>query len=233
MKIRHLAQRIGLHVREHGWRVTLKKGVGYLWGLVYLSRIYRIYRINLETVSSRKQGGPRSVSYRLVQPHEDGKIEQIERIDQWSSGELKGRIAAGDLCLAALCDGKVLGFQLVTFGEVLIPQVNLRRFFRPEEAWSETITIREDFRKRGLASEMPQQVFEELRQRGVTRLYGGSPLSHPAAGKLARRAGFREIADIRYTRLLGLEFWRCRKIPRAMPGERTIENSPREALARS
>jgi len=233
MKIRHLAQRIGLHIREHGWWATGKKGVGYLWGLVYLSRIYRIYRINLETVNLRKQSGPRSVSYRLLQPHEDGQIEQMERMDQWSRGELKGRIRAGDLCLAALCDGKVLGFQLVTFGEVLIPQVNLRRFFRPEEAWSETITIRKDFRNRGLASEMPHQVFGELRQRGVTRLYAGSPLSHPAARKLAKRAGFREIADIHYTRLLGLEFWRSRKIPRGIPRERTVENSPWQAMARS
>ena len=56
----------------------------------------------------------------------------------------------GGLCVVALDGEKVAGFNLVSFNEVYIPLLELKKKFRKDQAWSEQITVSKDYRKQGL-----------------------------------------------------------------------------------
>jgi GNAT superfamily N-acetyltransferase len=115
------------------------------------------------------------------------------------------------LCIAAFDEGELAGYNLVSLGTVYMPLVKLGRRFRHDEAWSEQIAVVKDFRKKGLGANLRYRIFRELRERGVRMFYGGALAGNLASLKLARRVGFKEFVDIRYTRILG---WTGRRYER-------------------
>jgi RimJ/RimL family protein N-acetyltransferase len=90
--------------------------------------------------------------------------------------------------------------------------VKLHRDLQPNEAWSEQISVRKEYRKRGLAADIRYVTFRELQSRGIARLYGATLTGNTASLKLARRAGFTEIEEICYRSILGHTTWQQRKI---------------------
>jgi len=99
----------------------------------------------------------------------------------------------------------------LTFGLVSLPFVQLQRIFRPGEAWSEQLSVARDFRGTGVGSCLRRRSFEGLRAMGAKRLYGGTSRSNLAALGVARKAGFVEVADVEYVRILHLRSWRCHR----------------------
>jgi RimJ/RimL family protein N-acetyltransferase len=97
----------------------------------------------------------------------------------------------------------VAGFNLVSFGRARIDLIGAERSFR-RDAWSEQITVNPDYRGRGVASELRFRVFGELKARGIAHFYGGALALNEGSLKLARKVGFREIAEVRYRKVLTL-----------------------------
>ena len=122
------------------------------------------------------------------------------------------RIEDGAICLAAFKQEKLAGFNLISFGDVYIPLVELNKAFRKEYAWSEHIAVHKNFRKKGLAIQLRCRILSELKQRGFKRLYGGTLSSNLPALKLARSVGFKELVDIDYMRVLCIKRWRYKRI---------------------
>jgi GNAT superfamily N-acetyltransferase len=182
---------------------------------LFTVQIQKICRLDIDPNACNQPRWENGWVCRVLHPKNEEAIAQIEQMNSWRKGELWERIAAGNVCVAALCDGKVVGFNLVTFGEVCIEKIHLRRFFRPEEAWVEQMTVRPEVHHQGLGMSLHQVLPEVLRQRGVPRLYAGSSRSNQAAHRLARRAGFREVADIHYVHFFGLKTWHCVRVPRS------------------
>lgn len=124
---------------------------------------------------------------------------------EWFADELGHKLAKGSLCLVALDGNRVAGFNVISFGSIYIPLLNMTRSFREGEAWSEHIGVHKDYRKMGLASQLRYRILAELKLRGIKRLYGGALRSNIASLKLARRIGFKEFADVYYRRICGVE----------------------------
>ncbi len=133
---------------------------------------------------------------------------------EWMRGELVDKIASGSLCLVILDENKVAGFNLITFGGVFIPLIKLKRVFHQHDAWSEHIAVHKNYRRRGLATQLRYRIFDELRRRGYKKLYGGTLVSNKPSLKLAHKLGFKEIADIRYLKILDSKSWRFNRIRR-------------------
>jgi RimJ/RimL family protein N-acetyltransferase len=107
---------------------------------------------------------------------------------------------------------KVIGFNLISFGEVYIPLLKLRRALKDDEAWSEQIYIHKDFRRMHLASDLRYCVFEELKKRKIKTLYGSAWVSNEASLNLARKLGFANLMDIHFTRYLIFKTWKYIKL---------------------
>jgi GNAT superfamily N-acetyltransferase len=139
-------------------------------------------------------------------------IAQIENIAEWLRGRLTEALTAGQLCLVALDGDEVAGFNLINFEHATLILVNLRKKLRRDFAWSEHIAVKKEFRKTGLGSQLRFRIFQELRRRGIRRLYGGTLRSNIASLSLARSVGFKEIGDIHYRKFFSIEKWRYKRV---------------------
>lgn len=199
------------NLRDYGIAITLRKSLGHLFGFLYDSTVYRIYGMDLEksNIPQRKDG---ELVYRLIAPSATDCILQIEAMEEWLEGSLASKLAKGSLCLVAMDGNVVAGFNLVGFGEVHMPLVNGKRNFRNGSAWSEQITVNNKYRGKGLGSELRYRMFGELKRQGYKKFYGGTRSDNQANLKLTRKVGFKEIADIRYMKLLTMERWRLERV---------------------
>src|SRR5260370_6866545 len=110
-------------------------------------------------------------------------------------GQLKDKVEAGQLCIVALDEEKIVGFNLINFKQATLVLVNLKKELRRGFAWSEHIAVRKEFRRTGLGSQLRYRIFEELKRRGIRRVYGGPLRSKPAPLKLTTSVGFQQISD--------------------------------------
>ena len=200
------------NLQDYGWKAALNKSFAYVFRVFYEHSEYRLYKINLQTEATEAPSGTEGVEFRFISEGDEAAVAAIEENSEWLSRTVKQRLASGALCLAAFEGGHLAGFNLVSFGAVFMPLVNLSRTFRKGEAWSEQIATLKTFRKKGLASQLRYRIFEELRRRGVRKFYGGALTDNVASLKLARRVGFHEFVEIQYTRVLRSRKWRYVKV---------------------
>jgi len=200
------------NLEDHGWSISLRKGLDYLLKPVYTHQVSRLYRIDLTKPHAPPELDGHGLIFRILAPNDDQAIEQIENVHEWFRGGLKESIKSGALCLTAFDGEFVAGFNLIGFGEVFMPLVNKKRNFAKAHAWSEQIAVHKKFRQRGLGAQLRYRIFDELRGRGFKRLYGGALTSNLASLKLARKVGFHEIVDIHYIREFGHDTWRYKKV---------------------
>jgi GNAT superfamily N-acetyltransferase len=198
--------------QDHGLVTLIRKSLTYLLKPAYEDRVYRLYKIDLQKQATAEPIDIDGVQFRCLVAADVAAIDQIQRDSEWLNGTLEKMLKAGALCIAGFEDGKLAGFNLISFGNVFMPLVNLHRLFRRDEAWSEQISVAKDYRKRGLASNLRYRVFQELRKRGFRKLYGGALVDNVPSLKLTRRVGFREFADIRYRRLFNSKTWQYTRV---------------------
>ncbi len=205
------AKKITRNLRDYGLLITFSKASQHLVGFAYKTQTYRIYRINLETHIGKVYSN-NDFMFRLIQPQERDTIKQIEDMEEWLIGRVSNKLQSGSICLIAEQNNQVAGFNLVSFGEVLMPIINTTRKFRPTEAWSEQITVNNAFRGKGLATLLRYRTFDELKKRGIKKLYGGTLPANTANLKLSRKVGFTEIVDIQYTKRFSNQRWVYNKL---------------------
>lgn len=203
------------NLQDYGLGTALSKSFAYVFRVFYEHAAYHLYKINLRNEQTEHPSGVDGIEFRFIDEHDESAVTQIEENSEWLRGTLKQRLASDAICLAAFEGGQLAGFNLVSFGKVFMPLVKLSRTFRKDEAWSEQIATVKTYRKQGLASQLRYRVFEELRRRGIRKFYGGALADNIASLKLARRVGFHEFVEIRYTRVLQFKKWQYVKVHNA------------------
>jgi len=207
-----LAHKVLRNLQDYGWRIIAQKTLAYLVRSVYYRQVYRIYRVNLDPTKPPEDFDNHNFTFKILTPQNVDMIAQVENIAEWLRGQLKDAIAAGQLCLVALDGGEVVGFNLINFNHATLVLVNLKKKLRRDFAWSEHIAVKNEFRRTGLGSQLRNRIFQELRKRGIRRLYGGTLRSNTASLALTRSVGFREIGDIYYRKFLSFEKWRYQRV---------------------
>ena len=207
-----LAHKVRRNFEDYGWRIALKKTVAYLVRSVYLQQVYRIYRINLDSIKLPDDYNKHNFTFKILTTQNVDMIAQVENIAEWLRGHLKERIAKGQLCLVALDGDNVAAFNLINFEQAILILVKLKKELRQGSAWSSHIAVKKEFRRTGLGSQVRYRIFEELKRRGIHRLYGGTLRSNTASLKLTRSVGFTEIVDIQYRKFLSFENWKYTRV---------------------
>jgi GNAT superfamily N-acetyltransferase len=187
--------------KDYGVGIALRKAMCRILACIYESRVYCVYRIDLESWQPREPV-PSRLRYVFIGPEEHDLIAQIEEIEEWLDGHMIRRLRAGSLCVVALDGPRVVGFNLVSFGRVSIPLIGSEWVLGPTHAWSEQISVIPGYRVLGLASELRYRIFTELRRCGITRLYGGTLAINIASRKLARKVGFKSIFEVHYRKVM-------------------------------
>jgi GNAT superfamily N-acetyltransferase len=209
-----LARKIHRNWQDYGWHITAKKTLAYLVRSVYFYQVYRIYRINLGGYNPPTECELPGLTFKILTAQDVDAIAQIEAIAEWLRGRLAGAISVGQPCLVALDGDRVAGFNLISVERATLTLVNLTRRLRKDCAWSEHIAVKKEYRKAGLGAQLRFRIFQELKQRGFRRLYGGTLLSNAASLALARSVGFVEVADVHYRKFLSFEKWRYKRVRR-------------------
>jgi L-amino acid N-acyltransferase YncA len=211
-RVTGLRKRVRRNLEDYGFAATGKKIAAALAGPIYRRRFYRIYRIKLSAGALAPPRVDPGLALRLLAADDGDAIRQVETLAEWLEGTVADGLRGGDLCVAVFSEDTLAGFNLVTFGEAYVPGVAYRLRFRPDEAWSVHIAVNPEFRRRGIASALRRQAFQELQARGIRRFYGGAFPSNVASLELARSIGFRELADIEYRRILLARRWRVHRM---------------------
>jgi GNAT superfamily N-acetyltransferase len=211
MIVRNFLRKFQRNMRDYGWPLTAKKAVAYSFRWIYRASEYRVYRIDLADWQPRIPGDG-SLQYCLITTEDRELIDQIETMEEWLGRRIAPKLRAGGLCLVAMDGENLVGFNLVGFGRLYILSLELHRTFRPQTAWSEQVSVSPGHRGRGVATELRNRMFSELKARGIRRFYGGTMISNVAALKLAGRVGFREIVDIHFRRVLWRRTWRYSRL---------------------
>ena len=207
-----LANKVYRNLQDYGWQITLKKTLAYLLRSIYFRQVYRIYRINLEEIKPSVDLDKHPFTFKILTLQNVDMIAQIENIAEWMRGRLAEALTAGQLCLVALDGSEVAGFNLINFGHATLILVSLQKKLRRDFAWSEHIAVKKKFRKTGLGSQLRLRIFQELKRRGIRRLYGGTLRSNTASLSLARSVGFKEIADIHYRKFFSSKNWHYKRV---------------------
>jgi len=209
MTARKAIHKLRRHLRDYGLARTLGRLALYPLSWLVRARNYRISRLDL-TADGAPTPGDSSLQYRIITADDGDVIGQIEAMEEWLEGAVTPRLRAGDLCIAALEDGRLAGFQLVTFGRY-IGAIDLMHTARPGSAWVYFVSVRHDLRRQGIAAALLRRLVPALRQRGVRRLYSGAMTFNRASLLNQQKAGYRELVDVHYRRILWIS-WRkyCR-----------------------
>jgi len=207
-----LVHKVRRNWEDYGWATAAKKTFSYLIRAFYFQQVYRIYRIKLEAAAPPMEANVYNFEFRMLTPQDTDAIAQIEGIAEWLRGRLQAAIAAGQPCLAALDGDRVAGFNLIRMDRATLVLVNLTRRLHPRCAWSEHIAVRKEYRRSGLGAQLRLRIFQELKCRGVRRLYGGTLVNNSASLALARSVGFQEIADVHYRKILSIKKWRYTRV---------------------
>ena len=208
-----LFRKIERSVQDQGVLYALKKGILYLFKKFYENRIYRIYRIDLARFTP-KPLKHREFEFDLLESSNLNTkiIHQIEKMEEWLKNKLESKLTSGCICMVALANKQVIGFNLVAFNEVFIPLINLKKVLKPHSAWSEQITVHKDYRGRGLATQLRYGIFAELQKRGIKMFYGGTLITNIPNLKLARKVEFEEFVDVHYFKIFNRKRWSYKRI---------------------
>jgi len=199
------------NLNDYGFSITLEKLMFYLVRPVYEKRTYRIYRFDIERL--RDIPSKKSVyAFKVIGKSDAGIISQIEDMEEWLEGKVASMLEDGGLCVVALDGERVAGFNLLSPGKGSIPLIGLRRTLRENKVWSNQITVDKNYRRKGVGTALRYRVFEELKKREISKIYGGTQMSNLASLNLARKVGFKEIVDVQYLKVFNIKRLRYKRV---------------------
>ena len=198
-----LVRKFRRNLNDYGFFIAVKKMITYPFEKIYRRKDYLIYKKDLQKyVATEKTNSLFEYKFYESQSISEKIINQILALEEWLVDKLNFILKHGGLCVVALDGDKVAGFNLVSFNEVYIPLLELKKKFRKDQAWSEQITVSKDYRKQGLGSILRYKMFNELKNRGYRVLYGGTMWDNWSNIELSKKVGFEIFVKVSFKRLL-------------------------------
>jgi len=208
-----LVRKFKRNLNDYGFFIAVKKMFLYPLTDIYKKKDIYVYKKDLIQYEPVEKSNP-SFKYVFFKKENMTKdvFNQVLVIEEWLIDKLDFILDNQGICLAAMDGEAVAGFNLVSFNEVYIPLVELTRTFRKNQAWSEQITVRKEYRKKGLGSILRYKMFNELKARGNKSLYGSTMTDNISNIELSKKVGFEIFAKISFRRLLNRKKYSFEKV---------------------
>ena len=202
MTLKFLLKKFRRNAADYGFLIASKKMILYPFAKIYKKKDYLIYKKDLQSYFPNEKTNL-SFEYKFFDGHNINEkiLEQILAMEEWLQGKIEDIIKNGGLCVVALDGENIAGFNLVSFNEVYMPLVEIRKNFKKHQAWSEQITVSKNYRKQGLGSILRYKMFNELKARGYKCLYGGTMWDNWSNIELSKKVGFEIFLKISFKRL--------------------------------
>lgn len=208
------------NLRDYGFTVSLKKSLLYLLKPIYENQSFIIYVYKVDLANLDKSRiDPNDFTFRFVHIDDYSLINQIEDIDEWLQGRLKSLLLRGRKCMAVLNEDRVIGFYLASLDEVFIPLLSLSVILNSDEAWGEQITIRKDHRRKGLATELKNRIFRELKKTGIEKVFGVAAKNNEASLKSIEKFPHEILGELQYLKIFNFQRIKFKKPILAYHGE--------------
>jgi len=187
---------------DYGFFIAVKKMILYPFSNIYKEKVYLIYKKDLRKYESANKNNP-AFNFKIYTKENlnDNIKNQLTEIEEWLADRIDFIFDHSGICLVALDGDKVAGFNLVSADEVFIPLVEMQRKFKSDQAWSEQITVRKEYRSKGLGSILRYKMFDELKARGFKALYGGTMWDNWSNIELSKKVGFVIFLKIKFKRI--------------------------------
>ncbi|MCJ7650918.1 MAG: GNAT family N-acetyltransferase [Candidatus Lokiarchaeota archaeon] len=198
-----LIRKFKRNLTDYGFFIAVKKMILYPFMDIYKRKVYLIYKKDLVKYEPVNKNNP-SFSFKFFDKKniDQKTINQILAMEEWLIDKIHFILDNGGLCLVALDNSNVAGFNIVSFNEVNILLVEMQRKFKRHQAWSEQITVRKDYRNKGLGSILRYKMFDELKTKGYKALYGGTMWDNWSNIELSKKVGFEIFLKIKFLRIL-------------------------------
>lgn len=198
-----LIKKFKRNLADYGFFIAVKKMVLYPFSDIYKEKAYLIYKKDLRKYEPVNKNNPAFTFKFFTKENLTENIKkQLTEIEEWLIDRIDFIFEHKGICLVALDNDNVAGFNLVSADEVYIPLVEIQRKFKPYQAWSEQITVRKEYRSKGLGSVLRFKMFDELKSRGFKSLYGGTMWDNWSNIELSKKVGFTIFLKIKFTRIL-------------------------------
>ncbi len=210
-------------LRDFGIKHTLRRILEeVLLGRFYLSRQFIIYDKQLTELDRLRLQNP-DLEFSFISENSYEIIQQIEELSGFPREIVSKKLMDGSECLVARDNNKLVGFNLVSYGNVHIPSLDLHLMLAGSEAWSEQITISLPYRRSGVASDLRHIMFHHLSNKEYTKLTGGYVPFNQGSGMLAKELGFVEREKVTFVKILK---WKKYSVQRLSGSHRAVMQSP-------
>jgi len=196
-----LLRKLKRNLSDYGIWITAAKLLRYIIKPIYEKQTYIIFFNELDHFIYHSFSND-NFTYKFINKNDSEIIKQIEGREEWLHGKLIDKLNKDCICLVALFDKKVVGFFLVNLNEFYIPLIHLKRSLKPNECFGDQISIDKIYRGTGLTSSLRIRMFEELRKRGINKIYGGTLISNIATRKSVSKAGYKYLTDVLFIKFL-------------------------------
>lgn len=187
--------------RDYGFFISLKKIISHLIKPIYEKRRVLIFKIDLTNIN-KKEINKKSLNCKTVKLTDTYILQQIEDMEEWLAGKMESNINKGKLCLALLNNSKVIGFYLISLGEIDLPLLRLKVILEKNEAFGEQITIHKKYRRKGLATELRHLAYMELKRQGIEKFYATVAVDNLASIRSVKKVGGQILGTLLYKGLL-------------------------------
>jgi len=201
------------NLTDYGFLIAVKKMILFPFTDIYKKKDIYVYKKDLTKYEPVEKNNP---TFKYVFFEKDNITESISNqligIEEWLFGKLDKILDNDGICLAAMDGDTVAGFNLVSFNEIYIPLVELKKKFRKNQAWSEQISVKKEYRKKGLGSILRYKMFNELKARGNKALYGSTMTDNISNIELSKKVGFEIFAKISFKRVFNSKKYKFEKV---------------------
>jgi hypothetical protein len=168
---------------------------------LFLFRNFIIYDKDLTKLNNVRLQNPK-LKFSFISEDNPEILEELEEISGFSRDLIMERLQTGSDCLVAMEGNKVVGFNMVSFGNVYIHYLEQYMNLLESEAWNEQISVSNQYRYQGIAADLRNVMFKHLKEKDYARCIGGTLQINVKARMLARRTGFIEREKVTFIRML-------------------------------
>jgi hypothetical protein len=196
----NLIKKTKRNINDFGMAYTSFKIIKALFEILYESKALIIYELNFtKGYEAKKIDG---VTIRPLRPDEYAYIAQIVEMEEWLENTIANRITQNGICIVAIKGGQLIGFNLIAYDWIELPLLKIKVDMRSDEAWSEQISVKKEYRKKGIANEMRKATYKILKQKRIVKLYGHRAGYNYASKMSASKFTKNEILYAQYNKIL-------------------------------